>query len=269
MTQGHSHLASASTPSHTPQPPTFRGVGTPTGAQGPLAIHPVQWAHLADALSHSGDRWPTSTGPLIGGGDLQVAAFDHIGTVASPHRDKQGWRTLIARITAFEAGAGKYAAHLLFGDSTATASENVTLPEGLSDSGNKNALLVNLTEVGPGHQLPLKSVQQGIFAGMTAESPARAIVLVQNTGPVLQPVQVIKDGGTDGTQTTPATWTYTILSLDGSLTFASQTPLVRPRPAGSSIPPAATPAYGLAFVDAGGTWRLWDAGEIPATTPCS
>ena len=128
---------------------------------------------------------------------------------------------------------------------------------------------MNLTEAGTGHQLLLGAVLYGIFAGMTSETPARAIVLVQNAGPVMQPVQVIKDGGSDGTQTTPATWTYTISSLDGSLTFASQTPLTRPRPAGSSIPPSSSPAYGLAFVDASGSWRLWDAGEIPATTPCS
>ncbi len=269
MTQPHSHSSAPQSSAPALQPAAFHGVGTPTGAQGPLAIRPVPWAHLAEALSHSGGQRTPLTGPLIGGGDLQVVAFDRMGTVASPHGANRGWRTLIARITAFEAGAGKYAAHLLFGDSSAAANENVTLPEGLSDSGNNNALVVNMAEAGIGHQLPLESVQCGIFAGMTAESPARAIVLVHNTGPVLQPVQVMKDGGTDGNQTAAATWTYTIFSLDGSLTFASQTPLTRPRPAGSSIPPSANPAYGLAFVDASGTWRLWDAGEIPATTPCS
>ncbi len=207
--------------------------------------------------------------PLVGGGDLQVAAFGSMGAVAM-HRDQsQGWRMLIARITAFEAGAGKYAAHLLAGDSTATAGANLSLPEGLTDTRNNNTLLVNMAEVGGGHQLTLQSVHCGILAGMTAENPARAIMLVHASGPVLQPVQVIKDGGTDGTQTTPATWTYTLLTIDASDTYATETPLARPRPVGSSIPPSAHPAYGLAFVDAGGTWRLWDAGEVPATTPCS
>jgi|GEM_PF-5726183 hypothetical protein len=238
-------------------------------AAGPLAIHAAHFTNLRDPFLHTSHGFAAPAGPLVGGGDLQVAAFDRTGAVALHRPHAQGWRTLIARIIAFEQGAGKYAAHLLFGNSTATASENLSLPEGLSDSGNNNALLVNAGEIGGSHQLPLQSVHGGVFVGMTAESPPRAIMLLHSSGPVLQPVQVKKDGGIDGTQTAPASWTYTLLSLDGTLTYATQTPLARPRPNGSCVPPSANPAFGTAFVDAGGMWRLWDAGEIPATAPCS
>ena len=249
-------------------PAAWRSLSLPAVHAGLAPIRPVEMARMADPFLHSRGPWPPA-GPLIGGGDIQTAAFDRIGAVAMHRAADIGLRVLIARIESFEAGAGKYAAHLLFGNSTAVAGENLNLPEGLSDSGNNNALLVNLAEAGGGHLLPLQSVHCGIMAGMTTETTPRAIVMVHQTGPVMLPVQILKDGGADGSATTSASWTYTILSLDGSQILNRQTPLARPRPAGSMIVQSASPAFGAAFVDAGGTWRLWDAGEIPATTACS
>lgn len=249
-------------------PAPWQGLSAPSAHAGLPPIRLAEMARLTDPFLHSRGAWP-SAGPLIGGGDIQTAAFDRLGAVAMHRAADTGLRVLIARIESFEAGAGKYAAHLLFGNSTATAAENLNLPEGLSDSDNNNALLVNLGEVGGGHLLPLQSVHGGVLAGMTTEATPRAIVMVHHTGPVLVPVQILNDGGTDGSATTSASWTYTILSLDGSQIFNRQTPLARPRPAGSMVVQSASPAFGTAFVDAGGTWRLWDAGEVPATTACS
>jgi hypothetical protein len=241
----------------------------PISGGGLLPIRPAEFMPMADPFLHAHGPAPGSGGPLIGGGDIQTAAFDRVGSTAMHRAVDVGLRNVLVRIENFEAGAAKYAAHLLFGNSTATAGENLTLPEGLSDTGNNNALLVNLAETGGGHQLPLQSVHCGVFVGFTAESPPRAIVMVHHGGPALQPVQVLKDGGADGTQTAPATWTYTIKSVDGSQTFATTVPPARPRPNGSMVIQTSTPAFGTAFVDATGTWRLWDAGEIPATTACS
>ncbi len=245
-----------------PSPPAFARPDTP------LAIEPFQFSKLSEAPgSHA---FSTRTTPqFIGGGDIQIAAFDHAGgAVASRHRHT-GLRTLIVRIENFESGAGKYAGHLLFGNTTATAAANLALPEGLIDTANNNALVVNLLEGAVSHLLPLQSIHTGVYAGMTAESTPRAIVLVQNAGPVLQPVQITRSGGADGTQTAPATWTYNLLSLDGTQTLATAVALARPRPNGSMVTAASSPAFGLAFVDSTATWRLWDAGEVAATTACT
>ena len=254
-----------SAPAATPAP--WQGLSAPTPRAGLPPIRPVEMARLADPFLHARGSGPAA-GPLIGGGDIQTASFDRFGAVAMHRAADFGLRVLIARIESFEAGVGKYAAHLLFGNSTSSAAANLNLPEGLSDSGNNNALLVNLAEVGGGHLLPLQSVHCGVLAGMTTEATPRAIVMVHHTGPVMEPVQVLKDGGADGSATASASWTYTIMSLDGSQILSRQTPLARPRPAGSMIVQSASPAFGTAFVDAGGTWRLWDAGEVPATTAC-
>ncbi|MGC8560844.1 MAG: hypothetical protein ACP5O1_09215 [Phycisphaerae bacterium] len=268
MNSNNARISAAEPAADTPTAAPWHGLAAPAAHNALPPIRPVDMARLADPFLHSRGAWPAA-GPLIGGGDIQTAAFDRFGAVAMHRAAEIGLRVLIARIESFEAGVGKYAAHLLFGNSTSSAGANLNLPEGLSDTGNNNALLVNLAEVGGGHLLPLQSVHCGVMAGMTSEATPRAIVMVHHTGPVIQPVQILTDGGADGSSTASASWTYTIMSLDGSQILNRQTPLARPRPAGSTIVQSASPAFGTAFVDAGGTWRLWDAGEVPATTACS
>jgi hypothetical protein len=77
-------------------------------------------------------------------------------------------------------------------------------------------------------------------------------------GASLFPVAVTKDGGLDSTSaTTYADWTYTVKSLDGSVTLGTTIGLARPRPYGSMN---FGTTYGIAFY-VGTTLKLWDAGE--------
>ncbi len=144
------------------------------------------------------------------------------------------------------------------------------MPEGLTDSGNVNALVLNLLENSPAttHLLGLNTFHIGLLVGYTAEAVPRSVVLICAAWPAMFPVQIKKDGGTDGSQSAPATWTYTVLSADGSQNLGSLTPLARPRPNGSQIIQTASPAFGMAFFSAG-QLILWDAGEVPSTTACT
>lgn len=81
--------------------------------------------------------------------------------------------------------------------------------------------------------------------------------------PQLIPVLVETDGGSDGTKTTTASWTYTISSLDG-ISIATEVVLTKGRPKGTAVPGT---GYGLIFYD-GTSIVLWDAGELYGTGGC-
>ena len=72
--------------------------------------------------------------------------------------------------------------------------------------------------------------------------------------------------GSQGTNTTPATYTYIVRSLAGA-TLGTGIAQSRPRPNGRVTFQAGAGGYGVAFYD-GTTLRLWDAGEIPITGGC-
>jgi hypothetical protein len=91
----------------------------------------------------------------------------------------------------------------------------------------------------------------------------KGIFLIPRTGTF--PVKIAKDGGSQGTQSAAATWTYTVKTLAGD-TIKATVPLTRPRPVGTATVQA-DDSYGLAFY-AGGDIKLWDAGEIYGAAPC-
>lgn len=83
-------------------------------------------------------------------------------------------------------------------------------------------------------------------------------------------VKVQQTGGSNGTDTTTATYTYTVRTLpwngtSGGETLGTNVPVSRPRPNGLMTVQAGSTGYGLAFRD-GSTLILWDAGEVPDTT---
>jgi hypothetical protein len=225
------------------------------------------WQTIARQMNRIVDAVNTDSSLMAADG-FNTHRLHNAGSTISPQHRNIGYPMVVVNITAVDAGGGKYSGHLFSGNSTAVASTNITMPEGLRDSGNANALIVNLAESAAGHRLLIGSFHIGLKAGMTAESPPRMIVLIDSPGPVLFPVRISKDGGADGTQTAPATWTYTVTSIDGVITWGTQQPLARPRPNGSMLPQTASPAFALAFQDAGGILRLWDAGEVQNTTAC-
>jgi hypothetical protein len=87
------------------------------------------------------------------------------------------------------------------------------------------------------------------------------------------PVKVQQTGGSQGTGTTPASYTYTVRTLawngtSGGETLGTGVAQSRPRPNGRVTFQAGSTGYGVAFYD-GSTLRLWDAGEIPITNECT
>lgn len=83
---------------------------------------------------------------------------------------------------------------------------------------------------------------------------------------VFFPVTVQQSGGSNGTVSTPASYTYDVTSLTGAA-LGSAVPLARPRPNGAVIYQSGSAGYGVAFYD-GLTLKLWDAGEVPDTDAC-
>jgi hypothetical protein len=84
----------------------------------------------------------------------------------------------------------------------------------------------------------------------------------------LFPVLVEKTGGSDGSLTTVASWTYTVYDFADTV-LATAAPLGHPRPNGMMTYQAGADGYGLAFYGADGALVLWDAGEVPTTGPCA
>ncbi len=82
-------------------------------------------------------------------------------------------------------------------------------------------------------------------------------------------VTVQKTGGSDGTQTAAASWTYTVKDLSGTVTLGTGVGVARPRSNGSMTAQSGSSGVGLAYYDASGNLQLWDAGEVPNTGACS
>lgn len=92
-------------------------------------------------------------------------------------------RSVAVRITTASSGAGEYSGVILEGMASATAGSNLAMPMGmtmgLTGAGADNALILNVDESGEtGNRLAAGSYAVGIVAGVTAESPARSIVLM-------------------------------------------------------------------------------------------
>lgn len=77
-------------------------------------------------------------------------------------------------------------------------------------------------------------------------------------------VALTQTGGSNGTQTTAASWTYTAKSLDGSVTYGTALSPQRTRWNGSRT--AAT--LGYAYFDNTGTFKLAEPWEPPGTGHC-
>jgi uncharacterized protein YodC (DUF2158 family) len=74
------------------------------------------------------------------------------------------------------------------------------------------------------------------------------------------PVQLTNDGGINGTNTTVATYTYTLKSLNGMTTLGTTKPQIMPRTVGAvTVRPSGS--IGAAYMDASNVIQLWNAGE--------
>lgn len=199
---------------------------------------------------------------LLGADSLALTRLPGGGSVLGVAATPPGPRTMLVKITAIETGGGKYAGHLIISNSSAVAAANLAMPESMIDTGNNNVLVLNLAENGLGqvHTLPLNSFHTALCAGYTNETPSRAMALIYAIGSPVFAVTVTQTGGYNGTSASPASWTYTVKTTDGTVTLGVNIELTKPRPNGSMAPGN---ALGLAFYQANGNLQLWDAGEIP------
>jgi hypothetical protein len=103
----------------------------------------------------------------------------------------------------------------------------------------------------------------------------RYIVAVSGGSGGLIPVLVVWSAGSDGNSTTYATWTYNIYRLADTghataLTAAAVQPLCsRARTIKASVMKATSDSIGSAFLDADGTYKLFDCNEVYAQTNCT
>ncbi len=199
---------------------------------------------------------------LLGGESLAMTRLAGGGAVMGLAAAPSGPRMMVVKITAVETGGGKYAGHLISGNSCALAAENLAMPEAMIDTGNNNMLVLNLAEnsLGDVHTLAMNSFHTALGVGYTQETPPRAMALIYAVGSPVFAVSVTQTGGYNGTSASPASWTYRVKTADGTVTLGVNIELTKPRPNGSMVPGN---AFGLAFYQANGNLQLWDAGEIP------
>lgn len=115
-------------------------------------------------------------------------------------------------------------------------------------------------------------VKLGVTPPLMMQDGAQGpIISIASQSNFLFPVQVEKDGGSQGDDTTAASWTYTVKDLGGG-DIDTEVALTRPRPNGTAVFQVGTFAgedagYGTGFYDTDGDFVLWDAGETYATPP--
>ncbi len=234
----------------------------PAWQSGVPSLRPV-----AAAMTDVADRINSIT-PAGDGG----TTFGGVGTVQNPPPPPPRLATVVVEITQGETCGGKYGGHSFGPDTQAAAAANLAMPEGMIDNGSVDCLIVNLGENGLGevHTLPMNSFHSGLLIGYVSPNDAtyatlgqRMIVAIYAVGSPIFAVTVTQTGGYNGTSGSPASWTYTVKTADGTVTLAVNIEPTKPRPNGSMAPGN---AFGLAFCQANGNLQLWDAGEVPNGT---
>lgn len=103
------------------------------------------------------------------------------------------------------------------------------------------------------------------------EDPFLFEIAVPIDQPGTFPVYVEKTGGSNGSTSTAASYTYTVRALNGA-TMGASVALAKPRPNGTMTFQTGTSGLGLAFYVPDGTnaatLKLWDAGEKETTGTC-
>lgn len=188
-----------------------------------------------------------------------------------------GNATLVQRITTAvvkvidRIAAGRYTGKIiaLVGEYSLSSSDTTPLSESLigTEPSQVDCEVWNVGEIAGGPPLaagyipaiigPWNSYDTGLPTAIAAGPGGQAPMF---------PVKVEKTGGSNGTATTAASYTYTVRSLAGDV-LGTGVSLARPRPAGAMVHQTGSSGYGLAFYD-GTTLKLWDAGEVPETGTC-
>ena len=131
---------------------------------------------------------------------------------------------------------------------------------GTGANGTTYSVAASSWELATGTQYPvlgkIDDVSNDMFILMAAAGPIR--------------VAMTQTGGSDGTQTTAASWTYSIEDLDGNELDTDHNPLVAPSKCTNPISPGrVTPATaGIAWVAADGTVSVYECNHSIAGAPC-
>lgn len=212
------------------------------------ALRPLRQQNLVDAAN---DSLNTSTA-----GRAQTIATGRGRGIIVPDQPNAPLWDIVKRTTAISGQPGRFNGKLI---DWLDANPHVTAGVAVADFGTFNVTNDDaiLWEVSAADVLSL-----AIFIGIDRVSH-KPIFAIPSAG--LFPVKIENDGGSQGTSTTAATWTYKIKTLNADL-IQSGVGLSRPRPLGTATVQGVN-AYGVAFY-AGGSIILWDAGEIYGANPC-
>lgn len=168
---------------------------------------------------------------------------------------------VVFKISSNASGGGKYYGKVVYGVSSATGSGNFAESDTGTVHSSETLLCLNTRELGTSaHILPISKICSGVIIGLSSDAKA-VVIFSEDNG--LFPVTVTQTGGSNGSKTSAASYTYTVKTLDGT-TIGTSVALAKTRPYGLVT---AGSTYGLAFYD-GTTLKLWDAGEYPGSGGC-
>jgi hypothetical protein len=195
----------------------------------------------------------------------------------------------IVTVTGALAGVGKYTGQVIVENPTLVSGTNYT-----SCNGTQSVCIADtaMTAVEDVHVWNMaENLASGRLNGATAvrhigltngafvgkvigvENPASGTVMrrvvaisVPVTVPTF-PVRVEKDGGSNGTATSVASYTYTVRDFASGLTLATNAAQVHPRAYGAVDFQAGTNGVGIAY-QSGTSVALYLAGEVPQVSTC-
>lgn len=224
----------------------------------PVALSADVYNALCDAIERSA-KW-TVTPPL----KLQsVASGNYLSLVATANSDVP-----LKLTSTVSSQGGRYKAHTYSGGAKNNASGNLAATDIGTASASENAMVWNLCEIARGtHHISLSDPAQYIVmatpTGTTDTTSGFPIYEINVPPQPLIPVTLTQTGGSNGTQTAAATWSYTATSLTGDSLGTSLSP-AEPRPFGTMT--AATVGFG--HYSTSGTFVLDFCFEKPGSTHC-
>lgn len=177
--------------------------------------------------------------------------------------DKRVW----AKVSSVATKDGTYNGKSATRNSTAfdeTAAGGLSIATYYAFASTEDCVLVNFFETGTGsHILPVDCVVFGWLQGVT--SGGKPLVELDHFFAGVFQVAVTQTGGSDGSPSTAASYTYTVKTQDSVTTLGTVIAVTGPRPKGLTN----VGTVGLAYYDSSGAVKLWSAGETPTTAACS
>jgi hypothetical protein len=172
-----------------------------------------------------------------------------------------------AKITSTTSNGAIYNAKTITGAINSAVSANLAMADLGTLSSSENLIVWNLTEIGSSlHTINISDNDQCVFSGSIVgldTGTGFPIMLIKS--PAWFQVAVTNDGGSNGTSTTPPSYTYTVKTPDAVTTLGTAMTPVKARHNGKYT---AGSGVGWAYISSG-TLYLWDANEFEGIKACS